>query len=601
MLDRRPLAMPRHCRLLSTSSRNRSCTRVSSVSSGWNDATRKRPSRSSTGSPSSSASTSTPGPTSRTRGARMKTPRSGSLLALELEVGLEARHLPAVGVAVDLDVDEAEVVAVEQDHPRAGAEHRRREPADRVLEPVEAHQPHDRRRLAARDDEAVESLELLGLPHLDDLRAEPAQHRRVLAEVPLQREDADRHDAIVGTAADSEAARARPVGEPPWQRRARRARRERARPHRAQLDERSADCLSRLRTCGAASRDAVLERRPASHRRESPSAARPSAPSTRVLDRPTASAGRSQLEHRRRHERPSDRKAVPRTRGCQAAGLPGPPRRRAANGLRRRRRRPRPSPVDPDEPARPGCEVRPLAPGPPPAGLRQADQRVQRPRRPEGRAGAIRRTGPAGAQRRGDVTTQPSRSCSTKVACRPGRGAPLPASRDLANAPMKTTYKGRPAASARSASEVTMQASSPRRQSHRPGRAARRDRGDRDGTGARVRAGRGLDARGDPAAQASWTCRSGSRLPSRPPLPGLGTTARRRDRDDDARRGTAPVPLACYQPRTSRALGREQRAAEMPTIGSPSPPETSREDLRRRGSASSPRRSPSRARPGRPT
>ena len=38
---------------------------------------------------------------STTRGARMKTPRSGSLLAGELEVGLEARHLAAVAVPRD--------------------------------------------------------------------------------------------------------------------------------------------------------------------------------------------------------------------------------------------------------------------------------------------------------------------------------------------------------------------------------------------------------------------------------------------------------------------------------------------------------------------
>ena len=59
----------------------------------------------------------------------MKTPRSGSLVAVELRVGLEARDLAAVGVPVDLEVDEPEVRAVEQDHPRAGAEHRRRRTA----------------------------------------------------------------------------------------------------------------------------------------------------------------------------------------------------------------------------------------------------------------------------------------------------------------------------------------------------------------------------------------------------------------------------------------------------------------------------------------
>ena len=40
-------------------------------------------------------------------------------------------------------------------------------------------------------DEPVEPVELLRLAHLDDLRAEPAQHRRVLAEVALEGEDAD--------------------------------------------------------------------------------------------------------------------------------------------------------------------------------------------------------------------------------------------------------------------------------------------------------------------------------------------------------------------------------------------------------------------------
>ena len=42
-------------------------------------------------------------------------------------------------------------------------------------------------------DEPVEAVELLGQPHLDHLGAERAQHRRVLAEVALHGEDADRH------------------------------------------------------------------------------------------------------------------------------------------------------------------------------------------------------------------------------------------------------------------------------------------------------------------------------------------------------------------------------------------------------------------------
>src|SRR5438128_1794529 len=45
-------------------------------------------------------------------------------LALEPEIGLEARDLAAVRVAVDLEVDEAEVFPVEHDHSGAGAQDR---------------------------------------------------------------------------------------------------------------------------------------------------------------------------------------------------------------------------------------------------------------------------------------------------------------------------------------------------------------------------------------------------------------------------------------------------------------------------------------------
>src|SRR5262245_2463105 len=115
------------------------------------------------------------------------------LVTVEVEVGLEARHLAAIGVARDLEVDHTEVVAVEQDHPRTGAEDGPRKPPDRILESVQPDEPHDRGRLSARDDQAVEPVELLRLAHFDRLRAKPAQHRRVLAEVPLYRQDADSH------------------------------------------------------------------------------------------------------------------------------------------------------------------------------------------------------------------------------------------------------------------------------------------------------------------------------------------------------------------------------------------------------------------------
>ena len=51
-------------------------------------------------------------------------------VAVEREIGLEARRLAAVRVSLHLDVHEAEVVAVEDDHARARAEHRALERGD---------------------------------------------------------------------------------------------------------------------------------------------------------------------------------------------------------------------------------------------------------------------------------------------------------------------------------------------------------------------------------------------------------------------------------------------------------------------------------------
>ena len=109
----------------------------------------------------------------------------------QLQVSLEARHLPTEGVAPYENVDEAKVVAVEEDHPGAGPEDGPR--AQRLLEAVDPDQTHDRGRFAAGDDEPVEVLELLRLAHLDRLGAEAPQHGRVLAEVALDGEDSDSH------------------------------------------------------------------------------------------------------------------------------------------------------------------------------------------------------------------------------------------------------------------------------------------------------------------------------------------------------------------------------------------------------------------------
>src|SRR5262245_30293005 len=129
------------------------------------------------------------------------------LLAAHGQVRLERRHLTSERVSPDREVDQAEVIAVEDDHARAGAEDRARELRDGPVEPVEAHQPHERGGLTAGDHEPVEAVELLGLPHLDHVRVELAQHPRMLAKVPLHGENADPkrlHDAMVSTAFGAE-------------------------------------------------------------------------------------------------------------------------------------------------------------------------------------------------------------------------------------------------------------------------------------------------------------------------------------------------------------------------------------------------------------
>src|SRR5256885_14111814 len=67
----------------------------------------------------------------------------------DVEIRLEAAHLAAERVAPRPVVAEAEVVAVEDDHPGARAEDWAAEPAHRLVEAVQPHQPADRGRLAA--------------------------------------------------------------------------------------------------------------------------------------------------------------------------------------------------------------------------------------------------------------------------------------------------------------------------------------------------------------------------------------------------------------------------------------------------------------------
>src|SRR3954470_6879487 len=61
------------------------------------------------------------------------------LLVAQAQVGLEAGDLAAIGVAVDIDVHQSQVPAIEDDHSRASAEYRAGKRAQRLVEPVEAH------------------------------------------------------------------------------------------------------------------------------------------------------------------------------------------------------------------------------------------------------------------------------------------------------------------------------------------------------------------------------------------------------------------------------------------------------------------------------
>ncbi len=130
--------------------------------------------------------------------------RAHRLVAVtDVQVRLERLDLPPERVPLDAEVAEPEVVAIEDDHPGARAEDRRLERPQCLVEPVEAHQPRDRGRLAARQDQPVEPLELLGQAHLDRLRAEAAEHRRVLAEVALYGEHADPKRLVHGESVEA--------------------------------------------------------------------------------------------------------------------------------------------------------------------------------------------------------------------------------------------------------------------------------------------------------------------------------------------------------------------------------------------------------------
>ena len=153
----------------------------------------ERPCRRSTGLPSSSARTSTSSPRlldarrpDEDAAERVSSPRS-SRSASKLETW-RPYALRATWTSTRPRCSRSRTIRPAQ-VPRIGCSKLRIASS----RPVEAHQAHEGRRLAAWHDEPVEPLELLRLAHLDRLRAEPPQHGRVLAEVPLESEDTDPH------------------------------------------------------------------------------------------------------------------------------------------------------------------------------------------------------------------------------------------------------------------------------------------------------------------------------------------------------------------------------------------------------------------------
>ena len=152
------------------------------------------------------ASTSTSSPACSMRGARMNTPGNGppTRPSTSRSASNESRWRPyalrrtatsmsaerlLIGTAVD-------DVASEQDHPRAGAEHR--EAVGQQLGERRAHrrrveQLAHRGGLAAGEDQRVERAELRGCAHLDRVDAERVEHLTMLAERSLQRQHADLH------------------------------------------------------------------------------------------------------------------------------------------------------------------------------------------------------------------------------------------------------------------------------------------------------------------------------------------------------------------------------------------------------------------------
>ena len=119
------------------------------------------------------------------------------------DLALERVQLPTEGVPLDRDVEEredgllaADDVAGEQDHPGAGAEHRRaggRQVHDRLVQAPAMDELADGRAFAAGQDQPAESGQVVGQADLDRLDADRPKDADVLDERTLDRQHADLH------------------------------------------------------------------------------------------------------------------------------------------------------------------------------------------------------------------------------------------------------------------------------------------------------------------------------------------------------------------------------------------------------------------------
>jgi hypothetical protein len=117
-----------------------------------------------------------------------------ALYAGDVEVGLEGVQLTAEGVSQREDIEDPKMLAVENDHARAGSEDRqaaRGGLTQRVPEALTLDPERHRGRLSAREDERVEVSQVGGNANLAGIDAEARKHALMRLEAALQREDAD--------------------------------------------------------------------------------------------------------------------------------------------------------------------------------------------------------------------------------------------------------------------------------------------------------------------------------------------------------------------------------------------------------------------------